>query len=202
MTDTTPARGRSSPRGSGFEPPGRRHAGLSQSVPGQQGDHVMEQCQKVYDALDKFGIAFNLVEHPPALTTEDADRYIEGIEGVRTKTLFLSNRKKTSWYLVVMDDSKQLDMKRLGEILGESRMQFGSAEKLHEKMSLTPGIVSIFGLLNNSEKDIKVYFDKNILSESIMSFHANDNSKTVFISTDDMLKFVQSAGFGFDVIDL
>ena len=162
----------------------------------------MEQCQKVYDALDKFGIAFNLVEHPPALTTEDADRYIEGIEGVRTKTLFLSNRKKTAWYLVVMDDSKQLDMKRLGEILGESRMQFGSAEKLHEKMSLTPGIVSIFGLLNNSEKDIKVYFDKNILSESIMSFHANDNSKTVFISTDDMLKFVQSAGFGFDVIDL
>ena len=101
-----------------------------------------------------------------------------------------------------MDDSKQLDMKRLGEILGESRMQFGSAEKLHEKMSLAPGVVSIFGLLNNSEKDIKVYFDKNILSESIMSFHANDNSKTVFISTDDMLKFVQSAGFGFDMIDL
>ena len=162
----------------------------------------MEQCQKVYDALDKFEIAFNLVEHPPALTTEDADRYIEGIEGVRTKTLFLSNRKKTAWYLVVMDDSKQLDMKRLGEILGESRMQFGSAEKLHEKMSLAPGVVSIFGLLNNSEKDIKVYFDKNILSESIMSFHANDNSKTVFISTDDMLKFVQSAGFGFDMIDL
>ena len=162
----------------------------------------MEQCQKVYDALDKFGIAFNLVEHPPALTTEDADRYIEGIEGVRTKTLFLSNRKKTAWYLVVMDDSKQLDMKRLGEILGESRMQFGSAEKLHEKMSLAPGVVSIFGLLNNSEKDIKVYFDKNILSESIMSFHAHDNSKTVFISTDDMLKFVQSAGFGFDMIDL
>ena len=140
--------------------------------------------------------------HPRPPATEDADRYIEGIEGVRTKTLFLSNRKKTAWYLVVMDDSKQLDMKRLGEILGESRMQFGSAEKLHEKMSLAPGVVSIFGLLNNSEKDIKVYFDKNILSESIMSFHANDNSKTVFISTDDMLKFVQSAGFGFDMIDL
>ncbi len=53
---------------------------------------------------------YTIVEHPPALTTEEADRYIEGVEGVRTKSMFLTNKKKTAFYLLIMDDQKQLDM--------------------------------------------------------------------------------------------
>lgn len=77
-------------------------------------------------------ISFDLVEHPPALTTEEADRYIEGKEGVRTKTLFLNNRKKSAYYLVILDDTKRLDMKKLGEIINEKGIQFGSSENLIE----------------------------------------------------------------------
>lgn len=162
----------------------------------------MEQYQIVCEALKKMNISYDLVEHPAALTTEEADRYIEGKEGVRTKTLFLCNRKKSAYYLVIMDDAKRLDMKKLGEIIDEKGMQFGSTEKLMEKMLLPAGVVSLFGLLNNTEHDIKVCLDKEMLSERFMSFHANDNTKTIFITTDDMYKFITSLGYEYSVIAL
>ncbi|EGO8429555.1 prolyl-tRNA synthetase associated domain-containing protein, partial [Enterococcus faecalis] len=60
-----------------------------------------------------------MVDHPPALTTEEADSFIEGIEGVRTKSMFLTNKKKMAYYLLIMDDQKRLDMNKLKEITKE-----------------------------------------------------------------------------------
>ncbi|EGS8055561.1 prolyl-tRNA synthetase associated domain-containing protein, partial [Enterococcus faecalis] len=99
-----------------------------------------------------------MVDHPPALTTEEADSFIEGIEGVRTKSMFLTNKKKMAYYLLIMDDQKRLDMNKLKEITGEKRIKLASKESLMEKMKLPAGVVSIFDLLNNDEKDIHVYF--------------------------------------------
>lgn len=162
----------------------------------------MEQYEKVYQKLDELGITYEVVEHPPALTTEEADRYIEGKEGVRTKTLFLCNKKSTAFYLVIMDDEKRVDMKRLGELLEEKGMKFCSPEKLMLKMGLPPGTVSLFGLLNNVEHDIKICLDRKILSEEIMTFHPNDNTRTLFLSTEDMNRFIEAMGYERRVIEL
>ena len=162
----------------------------------------MQAYETVYETLGKMGIDFEVVEHPPAPTTEEADRYIEGKEGVRTKTLFLCNKKSTAFYLVIMDDAKRLDMKELADILDEKRLSFASADKLMAKMALPPGTVSLFGLINNHEHDIKIYLDQDMLSESIMTFHPNDNSKTVFISTENMYKFIAGMNYEYKVIDL
>lgn len=162
----------------------------------------MGAYEKVKEKLQELNIGFEMVEHPKALTTEEADLYIEGIEGVRTKTLFLTNKKKTEYYLIIMDDKKRLDMKRFNDITGIKRISFCSADILMEKMKLIPGAVSIFGLLNNVEKDIQIYFDKEIFLENRISFHPNDNTKTIFISIDDMLKFIKSIGFKYNVIEL
>ena len=162
----------------------------------------MEQCQKVFDALNKMNIPYDLVEHPPALTTEEADRYIEGKEGVRTKTLFLCNKKSTAFYLVIMDDAKRLDMAKLNEILDEKRVSFASPEKLMAKMKLPPGVVSLFGLLNNADHDIKICLDKEMLSERFMSFHGNNNITTLFISTEDMYRFMTELGYAYSVVEL
>ncbi|MFV0517555.1 MAG: prolyl-tRNA synthetase associated domain-containing protein [Aminipila sp.] len=162
----------------------------------------MEQYQKVYETLKKMNITYDLIEHPPALTTEEADSYIVGKPGARTKSLFLSNRKKNAYYLVIMDDKKRLDMKKLGEIVNEKGMSFSAPEKLMEKMSLTPGAVSLFGLLNNPEHDIRLCIDREMLSEKYMSFHANDNTKTIIISTEDMFTFITTLGYEFSIIDL
>ena len=162
----------------------------------------MDMFLKVKEKLDELDIPFELVEHEPAVAMELADKFIEGIEGVRTKTMFLTNRKKTEFYLLIMDDSKRLDMLRFKEIVSANQIKMASEKSLYEKMMLPPGTVSPFGLLNNKEKDIKVYIDKEIITEEIMTFHPNDNTKTLFISTKDLLKYFDSIGYEVNIIEL
>ena len=158
--------------------------------------------QKVVDQLNELGIPFQIVEHEPVLTTEQADRFIEGIEGVRTKTMFLTNKKKRNFYLVIIDDAKRLDMDVFKEIVEENRVKMASAETLNDKMMLLPGTVSPFGLLNNRDRDIQVYFDQEIVSEERMCFHPNTNEKTIFVNTEDLFTFLKAIGYEAHVIKL
>ena len=162
----------------------------------------MDAYQQVANKLQELGIAFDVVEHPPAFTTEQADSYIEGMEGVRTKSMFLTNRKKTQYYLLIMDDKKRLDMDDFKVQVGADRIRMASLESLAEKMNLPAGTVSPFGLLNNEEKDIQVYFDKEIINEERMTFHPNTNEKTIFISTQDLFKFLHDLGYSYQVLEL
>ena len=161
----------------------------------------MDLYQKVADKLNELGIEYELVEHPPARTTEQADEVIEGREGVRTQTMFLTNRKKKNFYLVIMDDSKRMDMNLFKDIVGE-KVKMASENSLMEKMGLPAGVVSPFGLLNNEDKDIKVYFDKEIMDEERMSFHPNTNEKTIFVTTEDLLKYLDAIGYEYIIEDL
>lgn len=158
--------------------------------------------KEVEKYLKDLGIEYKIVNHPPATTTEMADEYIEGHEGVRTKTMFLTNKKKTRYFLVVMDESKRLDMNSFKEYLGESNIKMASSNSLKEKMDLEPGIVSIFGLLNNKEKDIRVFIDKDIAGDSILTFHPNTNEATLFIKTEDTKKFLESLDYKLEEISL
>lgn len=156
--------------------------------------------KEVLSYLDKLNIDYEVVSHPAALTTEEADKYIEGIDGIRSKTLFLSDQKKRRFYLVILDDKKNIDMNSLALIAGEKRLKFASAESLKTKLNLEPGIVSIFGLLYN--QDIKVYIDKEIINENRISFHPNVNTKTIFISVKDMFKFLKNLDINYEIINL
>lgn len=80
-----------------------------------------------------------------------------------------------------MDDSKRLNMLKFKEITGEKRLSFASDEWLMKKLGLSAGIVSPFGLINYTDKDIKVYFDKEIIQKSILTFHPNINTRTIFL---------------------
>ena len=156
---------------------------------------------KVKEYLNSMGIQFKIVEHEPAYTTEEADKYIEGYDGVRTKTMFICNKKK-NYYMIMMDDSKRLDMNKFKEIVSEKQMKMASEESLKEKLGVKPGMVSPFGLLNNDEKDVKIYMDKEIITEEIMTFHPNDNTKTLFITTKDLFKYFENIGYELNIIEL
>ena len=101
-----------------------------------------------------------------------------------------------------MDDQKRLDMGVLKELIGASRIRMASSESLFEKMSLPAGVVSPFGLLNNTDKDIQVYFDKEIMSEKRMNFHPNTNERNLFWSTIDLLRFLEVIGYESHIIEL
>ena len=157
---------------------------------------------KVKEYLNSIGIEFKIVEHEPAYTTEEADKYIEGHDGVRTKTMFICNKKKTNYYMIIMDDSKRLDINKFKEIVSEKQMKMASEEALKEKLGIEPGMVSPFGLLNNDEKDVKIYMDKEIITEEIMTFHPNDDTKTLFITTKDLFKYFENIGYELNIIEL
>jgi len=162
----------------------------------------MDAYQQVAKKLQELGITYNVVDHPPVFTTEQADSYIKDLEGVRTKSMFLTNKKKTQYYLLIMDDKKRLDMDDFKVQVGADRIRMASLDSLAEKMNLPAGTVSPFGLLNNEEKDIHVYFDKDIISEDVMTFHPNTNEKTIFIKSKDLFRFLKSIGFTYEILIL
>ena len=158
--------------------------------------------EEVLKKLSELAISYETVFHPPAFTTEEANQYIEGKAGVRTKSLFLTNRKKTAYYLLIMDDSKRLDITKFQESVRGKRLSFASPTNLMGKSGVEPGAVSIFGLLNNQEKDVQIYFDKDIISEEIMSFHPNFNEMTLFLKTSDILRFIEELGYTYHTVTL
>lgn len=162
----------------------------------------MNSYEEVEKKLRDLNINFEIVEHEPALTIEQADKFIEVIEGIRTKTMFLTNKKKKNFYLVIMDEAKRLDMDYFKNIVEEKQIKMASEDTLYEKMMLLPGVVSPFGLMNNLDKDVKVYIDIEIMSEKRMTFHPNTNEKTIFISKEDLIIFLNDIGYQVNIIQL
>ena len=162
----------------------------------------MDQYKMVENKLKELEIDFKIVDHPPATTTKLADKFIEGHEGVRTKSMFLTDRKKKNFYLVILDDYKRLDMDRFKDIVGEKKVKMASEDSLMEKMKLPAGTVSPFGLLNNEDHDIKFFMDKEIVDEEIMTFHPNTNDKTLFLKTKDLYKYLDNIGYEVNIIEL
>jgi len=101
-----------------------------------------------------------------------------------------------------MDDKKRLDMDDFKVQVGADRIRMASLDSLAEKMNLPAGTVSPFGLLNNDEKDILVYFDKDVLSGDIIAFHPNTNEKTIFIKIQDLFRFLEAIDFSYEILTL
>ena len=157
--------------------------------------------KQVLDYLETKNIKYEIIHHKPAMTTEEADKYIEGKEGVRSKTIFMTNKKDKKFYLIIMDDSKRLDIKKMNELTND-KLHFAKEKQLIEKLGLKPGTVSIFGLINNKDHDINIYIDKDIINEKLITFHPNDNTATIFISLQDMFKILDDLDYSYEVISL
>ena len=155
--------------------------------------------KEVYDFLDSNKIEYEVVKHPAVSSTIEADKYVEGMEGVLSKSIFMSGKKNRKFYLFIMDDNKRLDIKKMNDIVSD-KLSFASEESLMNKLKLTPGSVSLFGLLNNIDHDVNVYVDEDIVNERIMTFHPNINTETLFIKMDDMFKILDILEYKYTVI--
>ncbi|MGV3175800.1 prolyl-tRNA synthetase associated domain-containing protein [Aerococcus suis] len=158
--------------------------------------------EHLYEQLEELNIPYKIVKHQPVFTTEEADKQIEGHEGVRTKSLFLQNKKKKRFFIVIMDDSKSLDINFFKDYVDESRIKLASPETIEKLIGLTPGIVSVVGLTEAMNDKIEVFYDREMIKEDLLTFHPNTNDKTIFIKTTDIFKFVASMGYDNQIIDL
>lgn len=158
--------------------------------------------QKLLDELQKLDIKYEMVDHPAAKTTAEADAYIAGKIGVRTKSMFLKDKKK-NFYMVIMDDAKRMDFKGFQELTGTKRISMAHDSDIEDQLGLEAGIVSPFGIMNNTAHNIQIYFDQDMLDENIpLTFHPNINTHTIFLSAADLMKFIKAQGFDYQIIDL
>lgn len=148
----------------------------------------------VYDALRALGIDYERFEHPPVFTADEAARHWEPIPGTRVKNLFLRNKKGDRHYLVILEIAKQADLRRLVKIIGDDRLSFGSPERLHARLGLTPGSVSPFGLINDASRSVTVIVDENLRRAERLIFHPNINTASVSIRGQDFVRFLESRG--------
>lgn len=154
-----------------------------------------EACQALLKQLDDLNISYQMVDHPAADTIEEADAYISGKGGVATKTIFLKDKHKR-FYVLVMDDNKRLDFKEFQELTGAKRVSMAKDADTTAQLGLVPGIISPFGLAKHPQDVVGVYFDQDMLDEQIpLTFHPNVNTHTIFLSAADLQKFIEAQGY-------
>ena len=163
----------------------------------------MEQKQKVYEALEHMQIQYEVYEHPAAHTIEEIDALeIFQDKPWVAKNLFLRDEKGRRHFLIVMDKDKQADLKYIRDQLGTSRLSFASEERLMKHLTLTKGSVTPLGILNDESLAVELAFDKDLVGREMIGVHPNDNTATVFLSYDDLSKFIESHGNQIHIIDL
>lgn len=156
----------------------------------------------IYQTLKNLEIDYQKYDHPAVFTVEDAEKYYSGIDAGESKNLFLRNKKGDQHFLVVVKSTKKVDLKRLEGLLGTDKLSFASPERMMKYLGLTPGSVSPFGLINDSEKAVFVVVDKDLLEYKKVAFHPNINTATLVISIEDFNKFLNWAGNKVIYLDL
>lgn len=152
---------------------------------------ITESEQKVYDTLENLKIDYKRYEHPPVFTVDEAKKYWEDIGGVHSKNLFLRNNKGNRHYLVVLEETKQADLKGLSDKLGAGKLSFASERRLMEHLGLETGAVSPFGLINDAKKAVTAVIDRDLSKGHTVSFHPNVNTATISIAYADFEKFLK-----------
>ncbi|MBQ3055453.1 MAG: prolyl-tRNA synthetase associated domain-containing protein [Oscillospiraceae bacterium] len=146
--------------------------------------------QRVYEFLDGLNIEYGRVDHAPAMTMEDCAAIDEVLDAVTCKNLLLTNKQQTAFYLLLMPGEKPFKTKYLSAQIGSARLSFASAEKMEELLDITPGSLSVLGLINDSEKAVTLLADEDVLNGDYIGFHPCINTSSLRLSMKDLLEII------------
>ncbi len=157
---------------------------------------------KLYQLLAELKINYEYIEHPEAPTIEIAKQYWAGHEAQHCKNLFFRNHKGNKHYLVLLDCDKNMDIHRIEKLLGQGKLSFASPERLFKHLRLTPGSVTPFGLINNTNHDVIVFIDSTLKEAEKVSFHPCINTASLIIKREDLIRFLDYCQNPYQWIDL
>lgn len=144
--------------------------------------------------LSKLGIAVKTVAHPPLFTVSDSQALRGEIPGGHTKNLFLRD-KKERYFLLTVEEDAEVDLKTIHQIIGASgRVSFGKPEKLLDYLGVTPGAVTAFGIVNDTENKVTIVLDEALMRHDTINAHPLTNEATTSIGRDDLLRFIKATG--------
>ena len=148
---------------------------------------MTDRQQKALDYLDERGISYERVTHAAARTIEDC-RAVDEMLGVKVcKNLFLCNQQRTAFYLLLLRGDKAFKTKDISKQLGVSRLSFADESHMEELLGLSPGAVTVLGLLNDTENKVRLLIDGDLLTDEYIACHPCDNTATLKIKWRDIL---------------
>lgn len=163
-------------------------------------DSIMQE--KVLTILKELNIDYRLTEHDAVPTVEAAEKFWKDIEGMHCKNLFFRNNKGKKHYLLVAEKDTKISIKGFAEKIGSDRLSFASEKRMDKYLQIKPGSVTPFGVINDTENHVRVYFDAKIKEAKIVNFHPNINTATVSLSLEDFLKFMDWSQNEYSFVDL
>lgn len=149
-------------------------------------DRTSEKRAKVYELLDLLHIEYDRVDHEPAMHMDVCEEIDKVLKAATCKNLFLCNRQKTDFYLLLIPGEKIFKTKDLSAQIGSSRLSFGTADYMEEFLDVTPGSVSILGLMNDTDHRVRLLVDSDVLKEEYLGCHPCINTSSLRLKTKDI----------------
>ena len=149
-------------------------------------DTRLPKERRVYELLDSLNIAYTRVDHEPAMTMEACVAVDEALGTVMCKNLLLCNRQCTDFYLLLMPGDKPFKTSVLSKQIGSSRLSFADGSYMEQFLDITPGSLSVLGLMNVKDHRVKLLIDADVLSGDAVGVHPCINTSSLGIATRDL----------------
>lgn len=164
----------------------------------------LEKEIRVYDLLDSLGISYDRVDHEEANTMEACAAIDEVLApAVICKNLFLCNAQKTKFYLLMIREDKKFKTKEISHQINSSRLSFAPPEYMKKYLDITPGSVSVMGLMNDKENEVTLLVDEDVLKAEYFGCHPCINTSSLKLKTSDVFgTFLQAVGHEYQVVEL
>ena len=161
---------------------------------------MSEKEAAALSALDQMNIPYIRLEHPPCASMDECAAIVSPSGAKHCKNLFLTNKRGTEFYLLLLDHKKRFVTSEVSRLLGSTRLSFASDEKLAELLGLCPGSISVTGLINDAERKVHPVIDADILKTEKMLIHPSVNTASLEVCTADVKRFVEALGYRVRVI--
>ena len=162
-----------------------------------------EKELRVYDLLDSLVVEYWRIDHDPAFTMEVCEEIDKSLGALICKNLFLCNRQKTAFYLLMIPGDKTFKTKELSHQIGSARLSFASAEDMEKYLDITPGAVSVMGLMNDKGNAVRLLVDKDVLEDELLGCHPCVNTSSLRLRTADVFgPVLEAMGHEMTVVEL
>jgi len=150
--------------------------------------------------LDALGVAHETLDHPAVFRVGEGEEIKAAIPGAHTKNLFLRDAKDRLW-LVSARDRTVIDLKRLHPVIGSARLSFGSPALMEAALGVTPGSVTAFGLINDTDRRVRFVLDRSLAEAERVNFHPLTNTATTGVSQAGFRTFLAAVGVAPLIVD-
>ena len=160
---------------------------LQQGRPSDCADRLSKEI-RVYDLLDRLRVPYQRIDHEAAMTMEACAAIDEALQATICKNLLLCNRQCTDFYLLLIPGDKVFKTKDLSQQIGSSRLSFAAPEYMERYLDITPGSLSVLGLMNDFENHVQLLIDKDVLKGEYIGCHPCINTSSLRLRIEDLVQ--------------